>query len=233
MAFFIYIMEVEIWKDVPNYDGEYQVSSFGRIKSLKYNKEKLLKLCIGKRGYALIYLSKNNKQKTYPIHVLVAIAFYGYVPDGTTNGLVVDHIDNNKLNNNVENLRLVSNRENCSKDKKNKTSMFTGVAWDKSKNKWVVIFRFKGRQINLGLFKIEIDAKNAYDKALSEWEQGLDLNLLYPKGRNKSSQYLGVSWHKQKKKWQAKYKGKYIGIFKTELEAHEAVHSYILQLQVK
>lgn len=217
-------MEVEIWKDIPNYEGLYQASNLGNIKSFKNGKEKNLSSSIN-CGYLRVCLTKNGKSKAVRTHVLVAMAFHGHIPIGTTKGLVVDHKDNNKLNNHVDNLQLIPHRENCSKDKKNKTSKYTGVHWDKVLSKWSVKINFKERYIHLGHFDEEVDAANAYQKAKKEWEQGLDLNVLYPK-KVKTSQYIGVSFDKVNEKWVARYKWKYIGRFKTELEAHKAIQNY-------
>ena len=68
----------EIWKDIPNYEGYYQVSNLGRVNSLKNNKtkkDKLLKTRIGHDGYFDVGLSKEGVQKRYKVHQLVAIAF--------------------------------------------------------------------------------------------------------------------------------------------------------------
>ena len=91
----------EIWKDIKGYEGLYQVNNYGKIKSL-YNyrgKGNILKSRI-KKDYYTIGLRKNNKRKWYSIHRLVAQAF---IPN-PNNLPVVNHKDENKLNNNVDNL---------------------------------------------------------------------------------------------------------------------------------
>ena len=107
----------EIWKDIKNFEGLYQVSNLGRVKSLpKYTysrgysqlrKEKLLKPCyVGKyRNYLAVRLN-NNKQ--YKIHRLVAKAF---IPN-PNNYPCVNHKDKNPSNNNVENLEWCTNQYN-------------------------------------------------------------------------------------------------------------------------
>lgn len=218
-------MEIEVWKDIPEYEGLYQVSSFGRVKSFKCNREKIMIPQKSARGYLRVGLRKLGKYDTIKIHVLVAMAFHGHVRDGMK--IVVDHIDNNKLNNHADNLKLIPQRENASKDRKG-VSEYTGVFWCKKYKKWGVKINFKGRSINLGSFELEIDASNAYQKAKKEWEQGLDLNILYPK-RIKTSKYKGVTWDKKNLKWVATYNGKWIGRFKNEFEAIEAIEKYIKQ----
>ena len=103
----------EIWKDIKDYEGLYQVSNFGRVKSMNYNhsgKEKILKPGTYKSGYLYVVLYKNNKQKHFSIHRLVAEAFLEIPEDikqyiGTVY-LQVNHKDENKQNNNVENLEF-------------------------------------------------------------------------------------------------------------------------------
>lgn len=160
--------EVEIWKPVLNYEGLYEVSDLGRIKSLgnsKGKKEKILNGGSDGKGYRSFRLYKNKKAKTYKLHILVAIAFLGYVPDGT-NRIVVDHKDNIKTNNRADNLQLITNRKNCSKDRKGYTSDYVGVSWDKSRNKWVATIQIDGKKKNLGRFVEELDAAKAYQDKL-------------------------------------------------------------------
>lgn len=94
---------MEIWKDVEGYEGLYQVSSEGRVKSLgnnKTRKEKILKNCKDKDGYLYVLLCKEGKKKYFTIHRLVAKAFLS----NPNNLLEVNHKDENKQNNCVENL---------------------------------------------------------------------------------------------------------------------------------
>lgn len=235
MAFFIFmnIEEIEVWKDVPEYEGLYQVSSFGRVKSIiQHNgtNERLLALSTDGHYFKVSLYKKGQKVKCIKVHVLVAMAFNGHKPDGTQN-IVVDHKDNNPLNNRADNLQLIPQRENVSKDQKNGTSKYTGVSWDKNNKKWTARIEFKRRVIVLGTFELEIDAKNAYQKALEEWKQGLDLNIIYPK-KVKTSKYKGVYLNKKTGKWAAMYKRKWLGLFMTELEAHEEIKKYIAKLNL-
>ena len=90
----------EIWKDKKDYEGLYQVSNWGRIKSIKFGKEKILKLNKDKDSYLQVTLCKNNIKKVYKVHRLVAEAF---LPN-SDNLPQVNHKDEDKTNNNVENL---------------------------------------------------------------------------------------------------------------------------------
>lgn len=221
------INEVEVWKTIDGYE-DYQVSNLGRVKSLLFNRERILPINKNSSGYLLANLRKNKKHKSIAIHVLVAMMFHGHKPDGT-HKVVVDHIDNNKLNNRADNLRLTTARDNTTKDKKGGTSKYIGVCF--KHKKWCSSITFLYRNVHLGNFDSEIEASNAYNKALDEINQGLDLNVLYPIGRSKTSKYKHVIWFKKNQKWLAKYKGKYICLRNTEEEAHQAVQEHIKNLQ--
>lgn len=161
----------EIWKDVPEYEGVYQVSSLGRVKSLEREdslgrqvKEKILKTSPDGVGYCVCTLYFNSNQKTIKVHQLVAIAFLDHKPNGYQ--AVVDHIDNDKLNNKVENLQIISPRENLSKDRKGGSSQYVGVYWHKASNKWLAQILINGKNKYLGLFTNELQAAQAYQTAL-------------------------------------------------------------------
>jgi hypothetical protein len=158
-------MENEIWKDIEGYEGVYQVSNLGRVKSLKFGKEKIFKTHFNQKGYCLVTFTISiGKSDCFTIHRLVATAFLG------KSDLHVNHINGNKQDNRVENLEYVSNRENNTHkfiDKKT-TSKYTGVCWLKNKNKWLSNIYLNKKKKHLGLFDTELDAHNAYLKALEE-----------------------------------------------------------------
>ena len=100
---------MEEWKDINGYEGLYQVSSFGRVKSLKFGKEKILKTTTANKGYEQLSLTKNGKCKTYKVHRLVCESF---IPN-TENKPCIDHINTIRTDNRVDNLRWVTHTENC------------------------------------------------------------------------------------------------------------------------
>lgn len=108
----------EIWKDIKEYEGLYQVSNFGRIKSLprKGTYARILKPSTNKDGYLQVHLCKNGKLKTFLVHRLVAEAFL----DNPNNLPQVNHKDENPQNNNVENLEFCSAKYNTNFGNRNK-----------------------------------------------------------------------------------------------------------------
>lgn len=97
----------EIFKDIEGYEGLYQISNFGNVKSLRFGKEKILKERTI-NGYLAVNLHKDGKKKSYLVHRLVASAF---LPN-PNNLLQVNHIDEVKTNNRVDNLEWCSAKYN-------------------------------------------------------------------------------------------------------------------------
>lgn len=110
----------EEWMDIPGYEGIYQISSHGNIRSLprirkhRWNSEKVFKGRLRKpvkvwNGYLAIALRKEGEASTFLVHRLVASAFI----DNIYNKPYVNHKDGNKENNYFENLEWVTHQENC------------------------------------------------------------------------------------------------------------------------
>ncbi len=160
---------MEVWKSIPNYEGLYEVSNLGRVKSLANNKnrkERFLKPCISKTGYYYIGLYKNAIVKKYKAHQLVAISFLNHTPCG--HDLVVDHINDNKIDNRVDNLQIVTTRFNSHKTQDNYSSKYKGVNWHKASKKWTSQIIINKKKIYLGLFKCELSAHITYINKLKE-----------------------------------------------------------------
>ena len=103
-------MENEVWKDIPDYEGLYQVSNLGRIKSLNFNKtgkEKIMKPRTGNRYY-MIALWKNGIRKDYLLHRIIAETF---IPN-PQNKPFINHKDENCFNNSINNLMWCTHKEN-------------------------------------------------------------------------------------------------------------------------
>jgi hypothetical protein len=96
----------EIWKDVPEYEGLYQVSNLGRVKSLKFGRERILKPQEGKQGYMHVFLYKEGDVKFYRVHRLMMLAFVG------ESNLQVNHINGIKTDNRLENLEYCTGSQN-------------------------------------------------------------------------------------------------------------------------
>lgn len=106
------IMEEEIWKDIPSWEGLYQVSDKGNIQSMNYYHKKgrihPRKKCIGSGNYLYVILDNKDRSKRYSVHRLVAMAF---IPN-PENKPCIDHINGDRQDNRVENLRWCTHKEN-------------------------------------------------------------------------------------------------------------------------
>ena len=112
-------MEKEIWRDVKDYEGLYQVSNLGRVKSLNYRRtgrEEILKPSMNTCGYLFVDLSKYGKQKAFLVHRLVAEAF---IPN-PENLQQINHKDEDKTNNCVWNLEWCDSKYNNNYGTRNK-----------------------------------------------------------------------------------------------------------------
>jgi hypothetical protein len=156
--------KLEVWKDIPGYEGLYQVSNLGIVKSFKRIKTKLLKPCLLNSGYYNVTLKKDGKNKQFRIHQLVAMAFLNHEISGMEN--VVDHINGIKTDNKVENLQIITSRENVYKAKPNK-HLPLGVSEYRSKTKKFEARIYKNKKSYvIGRFHTPEEASQAYQQAL-------------------------------------------------------------------
>lgn len=112
---------IEEWRDVKGYEGLYQVSNFGEVKSIlfknnkcRFEREKIIKICTRKgtgnhKDRTIVMLHDEGKRQNFGVHRLVAIAF---LPN-ENNLPEVNHLDGNPLNNRIDNLEWCTRAENC------------------------------------------------------------------------------------------------------------------------
>jgi len=175
--------EKEIWKDVVGYEGLYEVSNLGRVKSLNYNhtgKPSLLKLITTKYGYLDVSLHKNGVTKSFKVHILVSLSFLDCLKS-SNEVYVVDHINGIRSDPRAENLRFVTQRFNSSigfrinADKY--SSKYVGVSKRRSNGKWMATIYIKPKSVNLGYYFKEEDAAKAYQDALLKLKNVYDFHF--------------------------------------------------------
>ncbi len=165
-------MEAPQFKPIEGYTGLYEINNLGQIQSIEHivikangNKQKVKSCIISKsidsRGYHKVTLCKNGTKKYFLLHRLIAIHFI----ENTKNKEFVNHIDENKLNNNLNNLEWVTNRENvCYSIKKDES---IGVR-KRYNGKFTATIRIKGKDTHLGTFASDKLASQAYKKELKK-----------------------------------------------------------------
>jgi len=153
------------WKWIEGYGKDYKICKNGDVISCRFNKEKILKQYIDSNGYLYVSLYKNNKEKKFRIHRLIAIHFI----DNPNNYECVDHVNQNKTDNRIENLRWVTKSGNC-RNKKSKGKCMRGVYFDKNKreNKFKAQITIDYKKKHLGYFNTELEAHEKYMEAYNE-----------------------------------------------------------------
>jgi len=150
----------EIWSDVVGYEGTYEVSIYGRVRSLRNGKIRIMKPVITPKGYAMLILMKDKVKNPHVVHRLVAKAFVPN-PLGKPN---VDHIDNNRSNNIVTNLRWATHSENNGNTHSWSEIGIKGVkAVNAQKGlRYVAAVTYAGKRYHLGTFDSSEEAQDAY-----------------------------------------------------------------------
>ena len=174
---------MEVWRDVPNYENYYQVSSLGNIRSLDriVNHPKSHKLTLKgrnlkpslttKKKYYQVILSRDGKLSTFLLHSLVLLTFKGQKTDGDV--LVVDHINNNPLDNRIENLQLIPVLQNTLKDVRG-VSKYLGVCFEKGRKKWKSQIMRNGKKYSIGYYDTEKEASDAYQLKAKQLKEVVD-----------------------------------------------------------
>lgn len=177
------MLNIEIWKPIK--DLPYDISNLGNVRRsldapYKYRRGGNIKPYLNNKGYWCVNLYLHSKVYKKQVHRLIAEYF---IPN-PDNLLEINHIDGNPLNNSIKNLEwcthqyniqhawnngLFKNRySNASVKRKNCSSKYKGVHWDKARNKWATHIGFNKKHYALGRFNNEEDAAKAYDKFIKE-----------------------------------------------------------------
>lgn len=163
---------VEEFRDIPDYEGLYQASTFGRIKSLSKNGkiDRILKASADTKGYLRVCIRKEGKQAASVVHIIVAKTF---IPN-PENKPQVNHKKGIKTDNRVSELEWMTNRENCEhyRIKQKTSSIYVGVRFHKVAKKWDARIQYNKTDIYLGLYETEYEAHLAYQQALKEINDG-------------------------------------------------------------
>lgn len=162
--------ENEIWKDIPEFEGYYQASTLGRVKSLDRvvecvdSKRKLtikgkIKLSQKRGNYRVIQLCKNGCIKQFTVHKLIYTTFLGNVPEGCE----INHKDENPSNNALSNLEAVTHRENMNWGTRNERvseKMTNGKL-----SKPVIQYDLDGNRINEFLSTMDVQRQYGYNNS--------------------------------------------------------------------
>lgn len=155
----------EVWKKLDfNSYHEYRISNYGTIQYFDKSKNAWVNKSskINRDGYVYI---KDSARRSYSVHHLVWSAFGGKQIDSCN--LQLDHINEDKLDNRINNLQLLTNRQNSVKNAKHLKSSrkceYVGVS--KARNKYRATIQTFGKQIHLGVFNSEYVAHLAYEMA--------------------------------------------------------------------
>ena len=145
-----------MWVDIEGYEGLYKINDAGEVINVKTGATKAYKLNI---GYKTVQLWKENKGINHYIHRLLAKAF---IPN-PENKDCVDHIDGNRLNNDLSNLRWATKQENARNTgkPKNNTSGYKGVSFNKHSGKYTI-------KIHVGGFDSAEEASALYEEIASK-----------------------------------------------------------------
>ena len=140
---------------------------------------------------------------------------------------VIDHLDGDPSNNSVNNLRLVTTRENCQNWQIHREGKLLGTKYITKTGRWQArITLTNGEKVTLGNFASEIEAHIRYNEALPHVNLSKEgIQAIFCVAQH-SSNYVGVSWDKDRMKWRAytyeNNKSKYLGLYTTEEEAKQA-----------
>lgn len=179
----------EEWRPVKGYESLYDVSNWGRIMSLDHwknngtggyiQKGRMLKPVKTKKGYLQVHLCKDGKKKCFRVHRLVWEAFNGIIPDGYE----INHINENKTNNRLDNLNLLTHKANVN----------YGTAIERMKEK------LTNGKLSDPVLQLTLD-----DKLIKEWpstqecgRNGFNQGAVAACCRGERKTYKGFKWVKK------------------------------------
>jgi hypothetical protein len=166
------------WKPFRGYENLYLISNNGVVHSLISNK--ILKNNLSTSGYYFVNIYKEKKGKPKFIHHMIAESFLGHSINRFK--FVIDHKDNNKLNNNIDNIQIITNRHNSIKDK-NPKSGYSCIY--KNNSSWIIRMRVLGKKVTIGTLKDIQEAKIYRDMFIKD----LDSALSIPEIQEKIKEY--------------------------------------------
>jgi len=216
---------IEVWAWIPNYEGHYEISTLGEVRSHKklFNgRPIILSQPTNGVGYLMVNLCKDGIPIAITVHQLMGITFMNHVPCGYK--VVIDHKDNIKSNNALSNLQLLSQRENSIKNTERGSSQYVGVKKVKGYDKWSAEIFASGKHIYMGRFDSELEAKSVYDNALLNYTAGIPIITHVKKRAGKYKWVYKVS--RAENRWEVKIKHKnkmrHGGVFNSEEVAYSA-----------
>lgn len=149
----------EKWKDIFGYDGMYQVSDLGRVRSIYSGEWRVLKGGKNSKGYLSVGLCKDSKQKSILVHRLVANAF---IPNSDETKTIINHKDEDKTNNRVDNLEWCTVSYNNTYNGLRKKQHHPKYRLDKIRSLYDPVLSYRE---NIAIFKangIECSEKTVY-----------------------------------------------------------------------
>jgi hypothetical protein len=183
---------IEVWVPILGLENNYLISIFGRVKSISRTinvkrkkgenvrpiKERILnQFLVGKQGndYWAVKLCINGRCKTFKVHILMVASFmyneYLELIINNNEKYLIDHKNENRYNNHLSNLQIITHRENITKALMHKNpNRLIGVK--RNRDKYQSQIFANGQQNHLGTFDTELEAHEAYLKALAEVNAG-------------------------------------------------------------
>ena len=159
----------EVCKEIPGYEGLYEISENGTVYSLNFGKQGKRKALtpVFVNEYYKVKLCKDGIKKRHSIHRLVMLAFVG------PSILDVDHENAVKTDNRLENLKYKTVQQNTQNYYNHKNG-FCGASWRKRDKKWKATMRIEGKQKTLGYFKTKEEAIDKYNSTFKQLHSNVD-----------------------------------------------------------